>query len=165
MRQYLSKLIMIQKIGKSTFNKTHPVAFARAKPDLWQSSLSSQSSQSPDCFCLIHITRTKNNTHITISNLFGIEKTKWVISAGQLSSGLKSKGGRKTKFSQRLVYKTCIEKALGLGYKFAVIHCKGDRGSKTRIYRIFSDALTVLLLKDTTGLAHNGCRPPKMRRI
>jgi hypothetical protein len=36
-----------------------------------------------------------------------------------------------------------------------VIHCKGDRGSKTRIYRMFSDALTVLL-KDTTGLAHNG---------
>jgi small subunit ribosomal protein S11 len=150
---------MIQKFGQSTFNKT--------SSDSWLPTMSGQQvpSEAPDCFCLIHITRTKNNTHATISNLFGIEKTKWVISAGQLSSSLKSKGGRKTKFSQRLVYKTSIEKALGLGYKFAVIHCKGDRGSKTRIYRMFSDALTVLLLKDTTGLAHNGCRPPKMRRI
>jgi small subunit ribosomal protein S11 len=156
---HLSTLIMIQKFGQSTFNKT--------SSDLWLPTMSGQQvpSEAPDCFCLIHITRTKNNTHATISNLFGIEKTKWVISAGQLSSSLKSKGGRKTKFSQRLVYKTSIEKALGLGYKFAVIHCKGDRGSKTRIYRMFSDALTVLLLKDTTGLAHNGCRPPKMRRI
>jgi hypothetical protein len=79
--------IMIQKFGQST----------KTSSDLWLPTMSGQQvpSQAADCFCLIHITRTKNNTHATISNLFGIEKTKWVISAGQLSSSLKSKGGRK----------------------------------------------------------------------
>ena len=115
---------MIQNITESTLPKAN----------VHHSAFPISGSHGPDCFCLIHITRTKNNTHTVISNLFGIEKTKIILSAGLLSSGSKSKGGRKTKFSQRLVYKTTIEKALGLGYKFAVIHCKGDRGSKTRIF-------------------------------
>lgn len=146
---------MIDKFNKSHLNKHGNRPFQPKKNIV----------NNGQCFCLINITRTKNNTHSTISNLFGVEKTKWAISAGQLSGSVRSKGGRKTKFSQRLVYKSTVEKALGLGYTSAVIHCKGDRGSKTRIYRAFSESLNVLLLKDTSGLAHNGCRGPKMRRI
>jgi small subunit ribosomal protein S11 len=113
-------------------------------------------------FCLISINRTKNNTHAIISNLFGENKTKWSISAGQF----KLPGGRrKTRLSQRMVYKSCLEKALSFGYKFTVIHCRGTRGSKVRIFRFFGDSLSVLLIKDTTGIAHNGCRPPKVRRV
>nr|YP_025771.1 ribosomal protein S11 [Tupiella akineta]AAQ18730.1 ribosomal protein S11 [Tupiella akineta] len=113
-------------------------------------------------FCLISINRTKNNTHAIISNLFGENKTKWSISAGQF----KLPGGRrKTRLSQRMVYKSCLEKALSFGYKFTVIHCRGTRGSKVRIFRFFGDSLSVLLIKDTTGAAHNGCRPPKVRRV
>lgn len=119
-------------------------------------------SKNSHLFGLISINRTKNNTHATISNLFGENKTKWSISAGQL----KLQGGRrKTKLSQRMLYKSCLEKALSFGIKYTVIHCKGSRGSKVRIFRFFGSLLSVLLIKDTTGTAHNGCRPPKMRRV
>jgi small subunit ribosomal protein S11 len=119
-------------------------------------------AKNPNMFCLISINRTKNNTHSTISNLFGKNKTLWSISAGQL----KLPGGRrKTRLSQRMVFRSCLEKALSFGYRYAVIHCKGTRGSKVRIFRFFGDSLSVLLIKDTTGAAHNGCRPPKMRRV
>lgn len=119
-------------------------------------------SGSPNHFCLITIKRTKNNTHATISNLIGDIKTKCHISAGQL----KLPGGRrKTRLSQRLIYKSCLEKAQSFGYKYTVIHCKGNRGSKVRIFRDFGNSLTVLLIKDTTGAAHNGCRPRKVRRV
>jgi small subunit ribosomal protein S11 len=119
-------------------------------------------SKNTNLFCLISINRTKNNTHAIISNLFGENKTKWSISAGQF----KLPGGRrKTRLSQRMVYKSCLEKALSFGYKFTVIHCRGTRGSKARIFRFFGDSLSVLLIKDTTGAAHNGCRPPKVRRV
>lgn len=116
----------------------------------------------PNLFCLISLKRTKNNTHAIISNLFGENKTLWSISAGQF----KLPGGRrKTRLSQRMVYKSCLEKALSFGYKYTVIHCRGTRGSKVRIFRFFGEALSVLLVKDTTATAHNGCRPPKMRRV
>jgi len=118
----------------------------------------------PRLFSLISIKRTKNNTHATIANLFGEIKTKWAISAGQLKL---SGGRRKTRLSQRILYKTCLEKALSLGYKYSLIHCQGTRGSKVRIFRSFSSKndMSVLLIKDTTGVAHNGCRPPKVRRV
>jgi small subunit ribosomal protein S11 len=122
----------------------------------------SELSKNPNLFCLISINRTKNNTHASISNLFGKSKTQWSITAGQL----KLPGGRrKTRLSQRMVYKSCLEKTLSFGYRYAVIHCRGTRGSKVRIFRFFGDSLSILLIKDTTGAAHNGCRPPKVRRV
>lgn len=112
--------------------------------------------------CLISITRTKNNTHASLSSLFGESKTKYSTSGGQF----KLKGGRrKTRLSQRLVYQSCLNKALSFGYKYAVIHCKGIWGFKTKIFRFFEKALLVILIKDTTGTTHNGCRPPKKRRL
>jgi ribosomal protein S11 len=118
--------------------------------------------QNKNLFCLISIKRTKNNTHATISSLFGENKTRWSISAGQL----KLPGGRrKTRLSQRLIYKSSLEKAVGFGYKYTAVHCKGTRGSKTRIFRSFGKSLKVLLIKDTTGAAYNGCRPRKIRRV
>lgn len=113
-------------------------------------------------FCLINIRRTKNNTHALISSLFGKNKTKWSISAGCF----KLPGGRrKTRFAQRTVYKSCLEKALSYGYKYAIIHCKGTRGSKVRTFQFFGNNLRILMIKDTTGSIHNGCRPPKQRRV
>nr|AOC61508.1 ribosomal protein S11 [Rhexinema sarcinoideum] len=125
-------------------------------------ALTDENSKNSHLFGLISLCSTKNNTHATISNLFGEKKTKWSISAGQL----KLQGGRrKTRLSQRMIYKSCLEKALSFGYKYTVIHCKGTRGSKVRIFRFFGNSLSVLLIKDTTGAAHNGCRPPKIRRV
>jgi hypothetical protein len=83
---HLSTLIMIQKFGQSTFNKT--------SSDLWLPTMSGQ--QVPRRLLIafaLFILPEQKNTHATISNLFE-SKNKWV-SAGQLSSSLKSKGGRK----------------------------------------------------------------------
>jgi len=110
-------------------------------------------SPNSNLICLISIHRTKNNTLALISSLFGENKTKTSISAGKLKM---TKGRRKTKLSQRLVYKGLLEKALSFGYKYAVIHIKGALGSKVRVFRFFEKALTVLLIKDTSGAAHNG---------
>jgi hypothetical protein len=73
------------KFGQST----------KTSSDLWLPTMSGQQvpSQAADCFCLIHITRTKIIPMQLV--IYSNRKTKWVISAGQLSSSLKSKGGRK----------------------------------------------------------------------
>jgi hypothetical protein len=76
---------MIQKFGQSTFNKT--------SSDLWLPTMSGQQVPSRRLIAFALFILPEQNTHATISNLFGIEKRN--ISAGQLSSSLKSKGGRK----------------------------------------------------------------------
>nr|YP_010733798.1 ribosomal protein S11 [Gayralia brasiliensis]YP_010733827.1 ribosomal protein S11 [Monostroma nitidum]WEG93069.1 ribosomal protein S11 [Gayralia brasiliensis]WEG93098.1 ribosomal protein S11 [Monostroma nitidum] len=147
-------------ITKKTINKQNKESNLHNKTG--ESSIDAELLTNLHVFCLISIKITKNNTHATISNLFGKKKTKWCFSAGQL----KLPGGRrKTRLSQKLVFKSCLEKCIGFGYKYAVIHCSGTRGSKVRIYRSFGESIKVLIIKDTTGIAHNGCRPPKVRRV
>lgn len=119
----------------------------------------------PAKFCLLHINKTKNNTHCVVSNLFGKQKTLWAISGGQIKSGHKANGRRKTRYVQRMVYASAIAKILALGFDYLVIHCKGMIASKHYIFKAFSSSLKIILLKDLTGVAHNGCRPAKMRRV
>ena len=117
----------------------------------------------PEKFCLVHIQKTKNNTHCVISNLFGIQKTLWSTCGGIHSN--KVKGRRKTRYVQRMVYKSAIEKILALGLEYLVIHCKGTIVSKRYILKTFNQYFTIVLFKDLTCISHNGCRPSKMRRI
>ena len=117
----------------------------------------------PEKFCLVHIQKTKNNTHCVISNLFGRVKTLWSTNGGIHSN--KVKGRRKTRYVQRMVYKSAVEKILALGLEYLVIHCKGTIVSKRYILKTFNQYFTIVLFKDFTSIAHNGCRPSKMRRI
>lgn len=117
----------------------------------------------PEKFCQVVINKTKNNTHCIVNSLFGPSKTLWSTSGGVYCN--KINGRRKTRYVQRMVYKNMIDKILALGLQFLIIHCKGTFISKRFIFKTFSKNLKVLLIKDITGTAHNGCRPPKIRRV
>jgi small subunit ribosomal protein S11 len=118
----------------------------------------------PHKFCLIHINKTKNNTHCVISPMFGKQKTLWSISGGHIIKGsLNSR--RKTRYVQRMVFKATIEKIFGLGMQYLVIHCRGAIPSKRQILKTFSDYFTIVLIKDLTNIPHNGSKPPNKRRV
>ena len=115
-------------------------------------------------FCLMHINKTKNNTHCVISPMFGKQKTLWSISGGHIVKGpLNSR--RKTRYAQRMVFKATIEKIFGLGMQYLVIHCRGTIPSKRQILKTFSDYFTIVLIKDLTNIPHNGSKPPNKRRV
>lgn len=116
-------------------------------------------------FALINFKKTKNNLFCSLSSLFGLKQTLWSISGGQIKMNKGSNGRRKTRFTQRLVFKQLIAKMLSLGILFLVIHCKGTTTSKGYIFRNFYKKFKILLLKDLTGVPHNGCRPSNVRRV
>lgn len=118
----------------------------------------------PHKFCLIHINKTKNNTHCVISSMFGKQKTLWSISGGHIIRG-RLNSRRKTRYAQRMVYRAAIEKIFGLGMQYLVIHCKGTIPSKRYILKTFSDYFTIVLIKDLTNIPHNGSKPRNKRRI
>ena len=118
----------------------------------------------PHKFCLIHINKTKNNTHCVISSMFGKQKTLWSISGGCMVKG-RLNSRRKTRYIQRMVYKATIEKIFGLGMQYLVIHCKGTIPSKRYILKTFGDYFTIVLIKDLTNISHNGSKPQNKRRI
>ena len=64
-----------------------------------------------------------------------------------------------------MVYNSAYAKILGLGFEYLVIHIKGMIASKHYIFKTFSENLKIILLKDNSSVAHNGCRPPKKRRV
>lgn len=129
-----------------------------------QKSQISAQANVPSSFCLVYIKRTKNNTLCSVSNLFGRQRTWWNIRGGQINPG-GAKGRRKTRYSQRMIFKTAVEKLLGFGFKHLVIQVKGGTVSKRYIFKHFMKRFKIVMFKDLTGIAHNGCRPPKARRV
>lgn len=123
------------------------------------------SNRNPGSFFLVHIKRTKNNTVSSLSNLFGNQRTLWTIRGGQISPG-GPKGRRKTRYTQRLLFKSVVKKLLGFGAKHLVIQVKGFTASKRYIFKHFMKRrFKIVMFKDMTGIAHNGCRAPKARRV
>jgi ribosomal protein S11 len=120
-----------------------------------------------DEFCLVCVKKTKNNTHCSISRLFGDQKTLWTMSGGQApgAAGSKSNGRRKSRYCQRMIFKAAVEKLFGLGFKYLVIHCVGRAISKRYVFRNFYRRFRIVLLKDLLAVPHNGCRPKSVRRL
>ena len=119
-----------------------------------------------DEFCLLSVKKTKNNTHCSLSRLFGDRKTLWTMSGGKTpAAGSRSNGRRKSRYCQRMIFKAATEKLLGLGFKYLVIHCIGRAISKRYIFRNFYRRFRIVLLKDLLAIAHNGCRPKSVRRL
>jgi ribosomal protein S11 len=115
-------------------------------------------------FCCITIKKTKNNIYCNISHLFGHQKTLWSVSGGQVKAS-HSNGRRKTRFVQRMIFKNAVEKLLGLGFKYLVIHCSGPALSKRYVFKNFYKRFKIVMLKDFTSIAHNGCRASSVRRV
>jgi small subunit ribosomal protein S11 len=110
---------------------------------------------------MAHITATFNNTLITISDLHGNAIT-WG-SAGK--SGFK--GSKKsTSFAATVAAEQCGREAVNLGVKRVHVRVQGPgSGRESAIQALASAGLRILSIKDVTPIPHNGCRPPKKRRV
>lgn len=110
---------------------------------------------------LTHIRSTFNNTIITITDLKGAT-ISW-CSAG--ASGFK--GAKKgTPFAAQIAAEKAAKQAIDQGIKQTEITINGPgAGRETAVRTIQSTGIDVTLIKDITPTPHNGCRPPKKRRV
>ena len=110
---------------------------------------------------IAHIQSTFNNTLVTISDTSG-NVISW-SSAG--SKGFK--GSRKsTPFAAQQAAEDAARKAMDHGMKTVAVHVKGPGSGREAALRALSaSGLRVSLIKDVTPIPHNGCRPPKRRRV
>ena len=110
---------------------------------------------------VVHIHSTFNNTIVTITNING-DTVAWA-SAG--SSGFK--GARKsTPFAAQTAAEKAALDAANIGIKSVDILVKGQgSGRETAIRAIEGAGLEITSIQDITSVPHNGCRPPKRRRV
>ena len=109
----------------------------------------------------VHIYATFNNTIVTVTDKQG--NTVCWGSAG--SSGFK--GSRKsTPFAARLAAEEAVKKAQAMGLQEADVFIKGPGpGREAAVRAVQSVGLKVTSITDETPVPHNGCRPPKKRRV
>lgn len=109
----------------------------------------------------VHIQSTFNNTIVTIADTKG-NAISWA-SAG----GLGFRGSRKsTPFAAQSAAETAAKAAMEHGLKSVEVFVKGPgSGREAAIRALQSAGLEVSMIKDVTPIAHNGCRPPKRRRV
>lgn len=109
----------------------------------------------------VHILATFNNTIVTISDPAG-NTVAWG-SAG--SAGFK--GSRKsTPFAARLAAEQAIKAAMTMGLQEVAVYVKGPGpGRESAIRAIQAQGLRITSISDLTPVPHNGCRPPKKRRV
>jgi small subunit ribosomal protein S11 len=110
-------------------------------------------------FC--HIVSTFNNTIVTITDTNG-DVLCWA-SAGTVGF----KGSRKsTPFAAQRAAEVCADKATKFGLKEVEVRVKGPgAGRESAITALQGAGLSVKAIEDATPLPHNGCRPPKKRRV
>lgn len=110
---------------------------------------------------IANIKTTFNNTIITISDILG--NTLCWASSG--TSGFK--GARKnTPFAAQSAARNAALKAIELGMEKIEVVIKGrGNGRETSIRALKSAGLNILSIEDRTAIPHNGCRPPKKRRL
>ena len=110
---------------------------------------------------VVHIQCTFNNTLVTITDSKG-NVVVW-SSAGSMSF----KGSRKsTPFAAQVAAEAVGKKAVDLGMKSVEVYVKGPgSGREAAIRAIQTSGLQISLIKDVTPIPHNGCRPPKRRRV
>jgi small subunit ribosomal protein S11 len=110
---------------------------------------------------IAHIRSSFNNTIVTITDTKG-NALSWA-SAG----GLGFRGSRKsTPFAAQMAAETAAKAAMEHGLKQVEVFVKGPgSGREAAIRSLQATGLEVNLIKDVTPIPHNGCRPPKRRRV
>ncbi len=110
---------------------------------------------------IAHIKSTFNNTIVTITDMHG-NAIAWA-SAGSLGF----KGSRKsTPFAAQMAAETAGKEALENGMKTVEVSVKGPgSGREAAIRALQAVGLDVTAIRDVTPVPHNGCRPPKRRRV
>ena len=108
-----------------------------------------------------HIQSTFNNTIVTITNTIG-ETISWA-SAGAIGFKGAEKG---TPFAAQIAAEKASKEAITQCVKKAeVLVCGPGAGRETAIRALQSAGLEITMIRDITPVPHNGCRPPKKRRI
>jgi len=109
----------------------------------------------------VHIRATFNNTIITITDVNG-NAISWA-SAGELGF----KGSKKsTPFAAQSAAETAAKAAMEHGLKTVEVYVRGPgSGRESAIRALETVGLQITLIKDVTPVPHNGCRPPKRRRV
>ena len=109
-----------------------------------------------------HIRSSFNNTMVTITDLNG-NALSWAS-----SGGLGFRGSRKsTPFAAQTAAETAAKAAIdACGLKSVEVYVKGPgQGREAAIRALQTAGLEVVMIKDVTPIPHNGCRPPKRRRV
>ena len=108
-----------------------------------------------------HIRSSFNNTMVTITDVNG-NAISWA-SAG----GLGFRGSRKsTPFAAQMAAETAAKASMEHGMRIVEVYVKGPgSGREAAIRALQSAGLDITLIKDVTPIPHNGCRPPKRRRV
>lgn len=110
---------------------------------------------------IVHVLASFNNTVITITDLAG-NTVCWASSG---SAGFK--GSKKsTPFAAQVASEHAAKKAIENGMKEVEVYVNGPgSGRESAIRALQTVGLQISLIKDVTPLPHNGCRPPKRRRV
>ena len=108
-----------------------------------------------------HIQSTFNNTIVTISTTNG-ETVSWAS-----SGAIGFKGAKKgTPFAAQIAAEKASKEAVSQGMKKAEVLVNGPgAGRETAIRALQATGLEIVLIRDITPVPHNGCRPPKKRRV
>jgi len=108
-----------------------------------------------------HVHATFNNTIVTITDQQG------TVLAWSSAGSVGFKGSRKgTPFAAQTAAEACARKVSEVGMRAVVVHVKGPGGGRESAVRALQAAgLGVISIKDVTPIPHNGCRPPKRRRV
>ena len=110
---------------------------------------------------IVHVKASFNNTLVTITD------TKGNVVAWSSSGSLSFKGSRKsTPFAAQMAAEAAGRKAMDAGVKTVEVHVKGPgSGREAAIRAIQAVGMLITIIKDVTPVPHNGCRPPKRRRV
>jgi len=110
---------------------------------------------------IAHISATFNNTTITITDMHG-NTVSWGSSGKAGFKGSK----KSTPFAATVAAEQCARDALGAGVKRVHVRVQGPgSGRESAIQALASAGLQVRSIRDVTPIPHNGCRPPKRRRV
>ncbi|MDP4173170.1 MAG: 30S ribosomal protein S11 [Bacteroidota bacterium] len=114
-----------------------------------------------DAVGVAHIKATFNNVIVTLTDIYG-NTISW-SSAGK--NGFK--GSRKnTPFAAQVSAEAAAKEAVDLGLRKVDVYVKGPGAGREAAIRALNTAgLEVISIKDITPIPHNGCRPPKKRRV
>ncbi len=108
-----------------------------------------------------HIRSTFNNTIVTITDVGG-NVISWATSGGMGFKGSK----KSTPFAAQMAAEACAREAMEHGMREVEVFVKGPgAGREAAIRSLQAAGLEVSLIKDVTPIPHNGCRPPKRRRV
>ena len=110
---------------------------------------------------IAHVHATFNNTIVTITDQQGL------VVAWSSAGSVGFKGSRKgTPFAAQMAAEAAARKVSEFGMRAVVVHVKGPGGGRESAVRALqATGLNVISIKDATPIPHNGCRPPKKRRV